>query len=823
MKKFKRGALRTASGIVAGFLVAAGLMAGPVMAAPADAPDEETVTLVNRDQDGYTPQGGSARDGVIRFDVEGNAIDAHDGQILRYGDMYYLYGTTYGCGFQWQAVGSEFCGVSVYSSPDLVNWQPHAPLFDASTAQWQERCGGTTYGCFRPHVAYNAKTDTYVMWLNVYDNVVGYRVFTSDSPLGPFAEVAEPTLAAPQGAEGGVNYGDHQIFVDDDGSAYLAYTDWLRGGDIIVEKLNDEYTSGSGELSRVNLRSTEAPTIFERDGTYYLTYSDPNRGYQTTGTAYVTASSPLGPWTGTSAASDGWTIEDGALQIEGGGVGLARDGEEWGDVIIRANVTMRQAKNGDYSQFGIAFGGGYQWLIGNYGHAAAPGGNLTKIRPNAAIEIVKTPNLLTVGQTLDVEIRAVGDTITTSIDGQVFDTTARTTAFSGRMGFRQDVQGGERVTVNDVSVTDVNGTVLLTDDFSQGLKKWDRGGAIITGTNITTTSCGGQPTDVLPIETSTGMIYLYQSDVWSDGQKSSAGQGNQAVAKHFWQPLEFNAEGGIMPIDCDARTDVTIPVGPALDLPTRGAISSGDDEFLTHWDIAGGRERAQTFTATEDGTLSAVRFTAFQRDRPIPTGPLEIELRRLTGEGVGGETIQRLSVPQADVSYAASWIELTLDDGVKASAGDRFAIVVSTSSANRAYGFAYSDTSSFPGGEALISQDGGATWSAEQGRVLHFEADFAPVDPGEEPGEEPGGEPGVPGDPGGVDGPGQPAAGSGSNSGAHTGGVEAGSGVSTLARTGADLSGASAISAFLLLGVGSAMWFAGARRRRTLAGAESDA
>ncbi len=791
MDRSRWRSLSIASGLVIGAMTIGGVAGTAAMAAPPVPSAEESVTLVNRDRDGYVAQGGSARDGTIRFDTAGEALDAHDGQILRYGDMYYLYGTTYGCGFQWQAQGSEFCGVAVYSSPDLVQWQAHDPLFDASTAQWQERCGGPSYGCFRPHVAYNVENDEYVMWLNVYDNVVGYRVFVSESPIGPFTEIAEPDLASPEGAEGGVNYGDHQIFIDDDGVAYLAYTDWLRGGDIIVERLNEDYRSGSGEWSRVNLRSTEAPTIFKRDGTYYLTYSDPNRGYQTTGTSYVTADNPLGPWSGTSATPDAWEIRDGALEIQGGGVGLSRDGQDWGDVIIRANVTTRQSANGDYAQFGIAFGSGYQWLIGNYGHAAAPGGNLTKIRPGGGLEIVATPDLIAADQTLDVEIRAVGDTITTLIDGEEFDVTARTGEFSGRVGFRQDSQGGERVTVNSITVTDASGSVLLEDDFSQGLGKWDRGGTIITGTNLTETSCGGQPTDVLPIETSTGTVYLYQSDVWSDGQKSSAGQGNQAVAKHYWQPLQFDEQGVIAPITCEARHDVTVPVGPALDLPDRGRVTSGDEGFLTFWDIAGGRQRAQTFTAEEDGLLSAVRFTAFQRDRPAPTGALELELRRLTGEGVEGETIQRSSVPQSEMSFAARWVDVELDEPLEVSADDRFAIIVSTSSAQRPYGFAYSDTSPLAGGEALISQDGGVTWTVEQGRVLHFEADI-------EPGEEPGGPSEQPGAPG--DAPAAPVIGPGES--------DSGSGAlddSELAATGGAITASAVIAAMVCLLLGFAL------------------
>src|SRR5690242_10397070 len=58
---------------------------------------------------------------VVRFDVRGNAVDAHDGEIRFFGGAYYLYGTSYDCGYQWQYNG-PFCGFKVYSSTDLVHW-----------------------------------------------------------------------------------------------------------------------------------------------------------------------------------------------------------------------------------------------------------------------------------------------------------------------------------------------------------------------------------------------------------------------------------------------------------------------------------------------------------------------------------------------------------------------------------------------------------------------------------------------------------------------------------------------------------------------------
>jgi len=244
---------------------------------------------------------------TIRFDDMGDAIDAHDGEIAVFNGIYYLYGTSYGCGFEWGKKNAPFCGFKVYSSSDMVTWTDRGMLFNASTPVWQSRCDGSTYGCFRPHVIYNKATRLYVLWINVYDNRVGFRVFTSKTPVGPFKEVAEPRLAVNSDSPvAGLNNGDHDTFVDADGKGYIAYTDWRTKGTIIIEELTSDYLSGSGKhVKSVTSGNTEAPALFRRKNLYYITYSDPNCGYCAgTGTSYKTATSPLGPW------SEGIKISD---------------------------------------------------------------------------------------------------------------------------------------------------------------------------------------------------------------------------------------------------------------------------------------------------------------------------------------------------------------------------------------------------------------------------------------------------------------------------------------------------------------------------------
>lgn len=251
--------------------------------APGNASHPGRTTLTN-----FSPDGQQA----MRFDTNGNALDAHDGEITHFGNTYYLYGTSYDCGYLFGTPTSPFCGFKVYSSPDLVHWTYRGYLFDATTAAWQQQCSG---GCFRPHVLFSKATGKYVVWFTVAQtkaNPAGYLVMTSSSPTGPFSDPVQPTLAV-EGTTG--HHGDVDLYVAPDGTAYVVYTAWSLNADLIVEQLTPDFLTGTGKYADLHLTSVEAPAMFYRDGLYYVTYSSPNCAYCTgTGTGYSTATSPLG-------------------------------------------------------------------------------------------------------------------------------------------------------------------------------------------------------------------------------------------------------------------------------------------------------------------------------------------------------------------------------------------------------------------------------------------------------------------------------------------------------------------------------------------------
>jgi hypothetical protein len=252
-------------------------------------------------------------------------IDAHDGSVVQDAGTFWVFGTAYDCGFGLRQVGTRWCGIKAYSSTDLVHWTGRGYAI-APDDLWQQRCAPPRFGCFRPHVARSPATGEWVLWVNTYDSLTGYRVLVAPTPAGPWRETVAPALAV--GGHGNLTRGDQDVFVDSAGRGWLAYT-LIEAGvptDIVVERLNPELTSGTGEAVALGLGVVEAPSLFERDGRFFLIYSDPACPYCPAGTGLGSAPSPLGPWTLASTLSarscEGQPAEVSQLRLAGGPVWL---------------------------------------------------------------------------------------------------------------------------------------------------------------------------------------------------------------------------------------------------------------------------------------------------------------------------------------------------------------------------------------------------------------------------------------------------------------------------------------------------------------------
>jgi hypothetical protein len=252
----------------------------------------------------FDGMGTALQNQITQFDINGDKIDAHDGKIMQVGKTFYLYGTSYGCGFSWHSDStSPFCGFVSYSTQDLVNWTPHGLLFDPNQSPWPSICNGNSNGggCFEPKMVYNEATQKYLLWFFGYaesGTKSALFVMTCASPTGGCTNPKIPTLHACPNFN--CNMSDHNIFVDDDPAqtAYIVYNNYPQG--IYVEQLSSDYTETTGNWVQAVPGGFEGLGIFKNKSnkTYYVTYG-PSCGYcSATATKYdyTTASNPLTGW-----------------------------------------------------------------------------------------------------------------------------------------------------------------------------------------------------------------------------------------------------------------------------------------------------------------------------------------------------------------------------------------------------------------------------------------------------------------------------------------------------------------------------------------------
>jgi beta-xylosidase len=137
-------------------------------------------------------------------------------------------------------------------------------------------------------VLYHAASATYVMWYeDRWAGQGGYAVATSPTPQGPFATVANSVK--PFGAG---RVGDYDLFLDDDGAAYH-----IRTG-LTVERLTPDFRNFSGVYVNLPNGAVEGPSMFKRNGLYYLTSGVGCCACRGGSNVLVyTAPSPLGPFT----------------------------------------------------------------------------------------------------------------------------------------------------------------------------------------------------------------------------------------------------------------------------------------------------------------------------------------------------------------------------------------------------------------------------------------------------------------------------------------------------------------------------------------------
>jgi len=176
----------------------------------------------------------------------------------------------------------------VYSSDNLVDWVDHGVIVDQVTAPWVRDNG---FSMWAPDCNY--KNGKYYFYFPAGQKPQpgqrfagnGIGVAISDTPYGPFVCEEKPI----QGI-GGI---DPCIFVDDDGTPYLAWS----GRGLQLARLKDNMVEIDSEpitISGIPRGQTEGPYLFKRNGKYYYTFPWVEKERETL--AYCMSDSPLGPY-----------------------------------------------------------------------------------------------------------------------------------------------------------------------------------------------------------------------------------------------------------------------------------------------------------------------------------------------------------------------------------------------------------------------------------------------------------------------------------------------------------------------------------------------
>ena len=221
-------------------------------------------------------------------DTQGNLIQAHGGGILQYNNRFYWYGED-------RSQGYVAIGVSGYESDNLVRWRPLGVVLPKSA---YDRKHGSQNINERPKVIYNPRTRMFVMWFH-YDRS-GYGdsqagVAVADRPEGPFRFIGEHRPVRRS------TFRDMNLFVDDDGSAYVLYSGEDNGTMHIV-RLNEEWTEEEKPMVEGKTwarafvgKWREAPAPFKHAGKYYLVTSGCT-GWAPNSADLAVAKHPFGPW-----------------------------------------------------------------------------------------------------------------------------------------------------------------------------------------------------------------------------------------------------------------------------------------------------------------------------------------------------------------------------------------------------------------------------------------------------------------------------------------------------------------------------------------------
>ncbi|WP_245919385.1 family 43 glycosylhydrolase [Melittangium boletus] len=218
--------------------------------------------------------------------TSGNPIVAGwyaDPDIKIYNGVYWVY-PTYSAPYEAQTY------LDAFSSTDLIHWTKHSKVLDKANVSWATRAIWAPSPIFR--------NNTYYLYFGANDiqndgQLGGIGVAKSNNPGGPYVDaIGRPLISK---FINGAQPIDQNIFIDDDGQAYLYYGGW--GHCNIVKVNNDMISLDNSSFKEITPSGyVEGALMFKRKGKYYLMWSEGGWTGPDYRVSYAVANSPMGPF-----------------------------------------------------------------------------------------------------------------------------------------------------------------------------------------------------------------------------------------------------------------------------------------------------------------------------------------------------------------------------------------------------------------------------------------------------------------------------------------------------------------------------------------------
>ena len=243
---------------------------------------------------------------------------------------------------------------------------------------------------------------------------------------------------------------------------------------------------GGGETASLSNITVTAP-----DGTVLCREESEDNSNYVNGNYITVTEAAAGGYTTEFSATDlgSWVGTEGSLPIKSGtqtvywaessgdGVTLLNYGLDWTDYTISLDVQAIATSAGIVFRAPDASNSGYMWAVRSDGILRLHKGENNKYaRLTGKTSGSDFSMGFVAGKTYHLTIVASDNTIKTYVDGVLKNTATSDVSFAGSIGFRTDRNECGRYT--NVVVTDPDGNILYSDDFSNGPVNWGTSGAL---------------------------------------------------------------------------------------------------------------------------------------------------------------------------------------------------------------------------------------------------------------------------------------------------------------------------------------------------------